>query len=201
MAHSPSTEGALLTTDEQDVLLELAETSIYEGLAGRNHLRADIDALPPRLREPHGAFVTLHVRSELNGCIGRLETDDPLGALVPLLAFESAFGDPRLPALQHYDVADLHIEISVLTPLDRMTVRDRDDLLAQLRPGIDGVLIRAFPYQATFLPAVWASAPDPDFFLDLLFRKAGLPPGSWPPDLQVYRYEAALFGRAATARG
>lgn len=199
MAHSPSTEDGALTSSEQELLLDLAEASIHDGLTSRVPTAVDLDSLPARLHEPRGAFVTLHVCDELNGCIGRLETDEPLGALVPLLAFESAFGDPRLPALQASDLPNLHVEISILSPLEQMAVRDRDDLLTQLQPGTDGVLIRAFPYQATFLPAVWASAPEPDFFVDLLFRKAGLPPGGWPPDLRVYRYRTISFGRTAAA--
>ena len=199
MAHSPSTEDAVLTAGEQELLLDLAEAAIHDGLVGRVPASVDVDSLPARLQDPRGAFVTLHVRDELNGCIGRLETDEKLGALIPVLAFESAFGDPRLPALQETDLPWLHVEISILSPLERMAVRDRADLLAALRPGTDGLLIRAVPYQATFLPAVWASAPEPDYFVDLLFRKAGLPPGGWPPDLQVYRYRTVSFGRPAAA--
>ena len=201
MAHSPSTEQSpeLLTADEQTVLLDLADASIQAGLARGRPNPVEVDELPSRLREPHGAFVTLHVRDELNGCIGRLDTDEPLGRLVPVLAYESAFGDPRLPPLRTLDYPDLQVEISVLSPLEPMQVRDRDDLLAQLRPQVDGLLIRAYPWHATFLPTVWSTAPDPRTFVQLLFRKAGLPEGGWPPDLQVYRYRAFSFGRPATA--
>lgn len=76
--------------------------------------------------------------------------------------------------------AGLTIEVSVLTPLAPVEARDRAELVASLRPGVDGVLIGAAHQTGLFLPDVWVQLPDPDDFLDHLWRKAGLSPSTWP---------------------
>ena len=66
-------------------------------------------------------------------------------------------------------------------------------LLAALRPGVDGLLVEAGGYRGTFLPAVWETLPDPRDFVIALWRKAGLPAGSWPPGLEIHTYGAEEF--------
>ena len=81
----------------------------------------------------------------------------------------------------------------MLGALERLDVVDRATLRAVLRPGMDGVLIESVSHRGTFLPAVWDTLPEPDHFLDALWRKAGLRPGAWPADLTVHRYSAEEF--------
>jgi AmmeMemoRadiSam system protein A len=176
--------------EEERALLALADESIRRGLDGEGPLVPDLDGLPEALLRKGGAFVTVTVDGDLNGCIGTLEGEEPLARSVARLAWDSAFGDPRLPTLRRAEYGRMRIEISVLSPLEPVEAPSEEALLAVVRPGVDGLLIESGRHRATFLPAVWEKIADPRQFLDQLFLKAGLPPGRWPSDLQVWRYTA-----------
>ena len=80
---------------------------------------------------------------------------------------------------------------------DRMLGTREVELLAQLRPGMDGLILHFHHYRATFLPAVWETLPDPYMFLTQLKLKAGLPLDFWSPELWAERYTTEYFGAAA----
>lgn len=200
MAPSPSAD-ARVGPAEADLLLDIAETAIVDGLLGRRPAAPPVTVLPPALREPSGVFVTLTVRGELNGCIGAIEGIEPLAHGAARHAWSAAFADPRLPQLRAADYEQLTIEISVLSPLAPITADSRTDLLARLRPHTDGLLISTGTRQGVFLPAVWEQLPDPEVFLDQLQRKAGLPPGRWPPGMRAFRFTAEHFARRAGGFG
>lgn len=169
-------------------LFALADASMRRGLDGGRFEAPDVASLPEELRRPAAVFVTLEVRGQLNGCIGSLEAEDPLGVAVARRAYDSAFHDPRLPRLTWRDYDDLSMEISILTPMEALEVASEEELIAVLRPGIDGLLIEAGGRRATFLPAVWDDLSDARAFLAHLYAKAGLP--GWVPGLRVWRYQA-----------
>jgi AmmeMemoRadiSam system protein A len=191
MAPSPSPEVL-------DALFELADLGVREGLAGRPWPAVDVTALAPSLRERTGAFVTLEVAGELNGCIGTIEATEPLGAAVARLAWAAAFDDPRLPALTVDDYRELEFKLSLLSALEPLPAASESELVAALRPGVDGLVIRAGRAQGTFLPAVWEKLPDPLTFVRHLEDKAGLRPGRWPAGLRAWRYTAAEHRRRAS---
>jgi hypothetical protein len=186
-----------LAAADGTALFDIAARSICNGLTGGGPLLPTPAELPPRLRQHQGAFVTLLVDDELNGCIGTLYADQPLGMAVGRRAWDAAFADPRLPALQPSDYARLEVEISVLSELEPVPARTEDELLTALRPGVDGLLIDAGALHATFLPVMWTQLPEPTVFLRQLKQKAGLPFGSWPAGLTASRYTARSFHRAA----
>ena len=197
MEPSPLSDEALCD-EARRALLDAAERSVRSGLAGEGPHVPDaeaLEALPPELRARRGAFVTIRVAGELNGCIGSLEPRHELAVAVPRLAWEAAFADPRLPALTWADEPRMSTKVSVLSPLEALDVASETELLAALRPGVDGLVIGAGPRRATFLPAVWASLPDPRDFLRHLQAKARLPPGEWLPGTRALRYTAFEFGR------
>ena len=180
-----------------DALVELAWTSIRAGIDGRRPSRPDLDGddVPPELRARGAAFVTVTVDGDLNGCIGTLDADEPLGAAVARLAWDAAFADPRLPRLRPDDLPHAAVKISVLGPIEPIPgVGSEDDLVGALRPGVDGVLLVAGTHRATFLPAVWATLPDPLDFVRHLEAKAGLRPGRLPADTECFRYEVTEIG-------
>lgn len=191
MAPSPSTE-LRLTADDAAVLLELVETTIVEAVAGRRPTLPALTRLPATLHEPTGCFVTLTVAGRLNGCIGSIEPREPLGHAAPRLALSAAFADPRLPALRAADLPHLGIEVSLLSPLEPMAATSRAELRAEVRPGVDGVLIEAGERSGLFLPTVWEQLPDPDEFLDRLWHKAGLVPPTWHPGMAASRFTARV---------
>lgn len=186
-----------LSAAAADALVELAWTSIHAGIGGRRPPppQLDGDGVPPELRAPGSAFVTVTVAGDLNGCIGTLDADEPLGAAVNRLAWDAAFADPRLPRLRVDDLPHAAVKISVLGPLEPLAgVATEDDLVRALRPGVDGLLLVAGAHRATFLPAVWATLPDPADFVRHLEVKAGLRPGRLPADAECFRYEVAEIG-------
>jgi AmmeMemoRadiSam system protein A len=198
MALSPSPETYVNAT-EAELLLDIADASIVAGLRGRRPTAPDPAELPAALRAVVGSFVTLTVLGQLNGCIGSIEGSAPLGVAVARHAWSAAFSDPRLPALRPADYEHLDIEVSVLSPLAELPVGSRLELLDGLRPRTDGLVVAAGRRQAVFLPAVWESLPGRAEFLDHLYLKAGLAPGSWPLGMQAFRFTAQKVRRACHA--
>jgi AmmeMemoRadiSam system protein A len=204
MARSPlsdPTSERPLGVADVDLLLDIAERAIVAGLRDVGPTGPALHELPDALRRPAGTFVTLNVRGELNGCIGSIESDEPLGVGVARHAWSAAFTDPRLPALRWVDFDHLDIEISILSPLAPIAAPSRADLLDQLEPRVDGLLIAAGSRRAVFLPSVWEQLPSAATFLDHLFRKAGLPLDWWPDDLRAFTFTADKFGRRAGVDG
>ncbi len=178
-----------------DDLVDLAAAAATAAAHGRSPTPAELDRLPPALRDRRGAFVTLHVAGALNGCIGTMGGEGPLAHEVQRLAVDAALHDPRLPALGVDDLRSLEVEVSVLSPRSPIPCRGRAELVAALRPGIDGLVIASGPHRAVFLPDVWAQLPNPDAFLDHLLAKARLQPGTWPTDARAERFTTERASR------
>lgn len=175
--------------DAGPVLTGLARAAI----AGRLGLSAPPHRTPDWLSQPGASFATLTIDHALRGCIGSLTPWRPLGQDVAANAQGAAFDDPRFVPLSRDEFAGIAIEVSVLSATEPIEFRSRADLLAQLRPGVDGLVLTAGGRRGTFLPQVWAELPEPARFLDHLLRKAGLPPTYWGPDVAVERYSVTAF--------
>jgi AmmeMemoRadiSam system protein A len=184
----------VLGATERAALLALARASIEHGLEAGEPLVVDALELPPALRVRRAVFVTLHAHGALRGCLGELAPSRALGSSVAWHAWAAAFRDPRFPALSSDELDALEIHVSVLGPLEPIAAATAPELLAALRPGLDGLVVEDGPFRATFLPAVWESLPEPHDFLDALVRKAGLPPGHWSATTRAYRYHVEAFG-------
>ena len=196
MAPSRSADRSL-SAEERDVLLDIADNAIVDGLCGRPPSAPALTLVPETLREPSGVFVTLHVDGMLNGCIGSIDGVEPLAHGAARHAWAAAFTDPRLPALRQQEYDRLLIEVSVLSPLTPIPATSWSDLHEQLETGTDGLLVAAGSRQGVFLPAVWTQLPDRDAFLDHLWLKAGLRPRDWPVDMTAWRFSARKFARWA----
>ncbi len=167
-------------------LLAIARSAIEEALGGRT---AGAPAAPEgALAQPGATFVTLRKDGELRGCIGSLEPRRPLAADVRANARAAAFHDPRFPPLTRDELAAIEVEVSLLGPSSLLACADEAELLAQLMPGVDGLVLEHPAGRATFLPQVWEVLPQPRDFLAALKRKAGLPGDYWSPKLAFRRY-------------
>jgi AmmeMemoRadiSam system protein A len=108
-------------------------------------------------------------------------------------AFAAAFHDHRFPALKEAELGGIELHISRLTTPQLAPVRSREELLARLVPGTDGLLMEDPPHRSTFLPQVWSTLAEPEAFLRELFRKAGLPGDHWSETLTFHRYQVEEF--------
>lgn len=140
------------------------------------------------LHQPGATFVTLTQQGQLRGCIGSLEAWRPLATDIEANALAAALRDPRFKPLTAAELPRTRIEVSLLTPAESMSFRDEADALAQLRPGIDGIIFSAGRRRATFLPQVWEQLPEPGEFMAHLKQKAGLPAAYWGSDVELQRY-------------
>jgi len=172
------------------ILRETALSSILHGLEHGAPAPVSASDFAPLLRAPGASFVTLTRNGELRGCIGSPQAHRPLIEDVAHNAFASAFRDPRFPPLADEEIEGLAVKISVLTPPRPMTYDGEADLLGQLRPGIDGLIIDDRGRRALFLPSVWDSLRTPQEFLSYLKRKAGLAPTHWSDAFTAQRFTA-----------
>ena len=171
----------------------------------RNAVEASFARVPvvvpeePWLRAPGASFVTLHQSGELRGCVGSIEAHRPLGVDVVSTARSAAFDDLRFEPLVEDELALLHFEVSVLSPLSPFLVRDEDDALSRLVPERDGVLLAWGPFRGVFLPKVWEQVPDPREFLAHLKTKAGLPPDFWSSGMTLQTFTTEVFSERERA--
>jgi hypothetical protein len=179
-----------LSRDDLDHLVQIAvqavEVAVLRGCA--HH--PDIADHPPRLAEPGAVFVTLRRHGRLRGCIGSLVAIEPLVEAVADRARMAALHDPRFEQVQPGELDDLEVSVSVLSAPLPMDVHSYHDLLAAVRPGVDGLVVEAGHSRATLLPSVWEELPHPEEFLAALWRKAGLTELAWPHGITVSRYTA-----------
>jgi AmmeMemoRadiSam system protein B/AmmeMemoRadiSam system protein A len=183
-----------LTGEQKQALKELALASIKHGLeTGKavsvNEFSAEHE-LSCELPEYDGAaFVTLEKNGELRGCIGSLAAYRPLDHDIAENAFAAAFRDPRFTPLSPEELDEIDISISVLTEPELMVFKSEEDLVAQIRPGVDGLILTEGQNRGTFLPSVWEHYPESAAFLNHLKMKAGLPSTYWSGTLKVERYQ------------
>jgi AmmeMemoRadiSam system protein A len=178
-----------MTEDRGKIMLAIARTAIASKLG--KALTADESA--PWLSEPGATFVTLTIYGELRGCIGSLEPYRPLLQDLQQNALAAAFRDPRFPPLNERELDTVRVEVSHLSPVAPLAFKDEADALAQLRPGVDGVILEYGRNRGTFLPQVWEQLPTSREFFRHLKMKAGLPADFWADGVRLSRYTVAKF--------
>lgn len=193
-ATTPEQIRALLSR-HGDTILSLAARAIQRRLETGSEAQTDLAQLPAELGQPGAAFVTLTRHGELRGCIGSVKAWRPLAADVASNAVAAAFEEPRFPPLTAAELEGLAISISVLTAPEPIAAASEADLLAQLRPGRDGVILRDGARQGLFLPQMWERVSSPEEFLAWLKDKAGLPRHHWSPALRALRFETVSVQR------
>ena len=196
------TTDPLLTAAQGRLLVAVARHAIAKKLAVAN--LADFpeptvaqlsDAVYQTHGQTHGGtFVTLTIGRQLRGCIGSLTGCEPLIQDVRKNALNAAFHDPRFRPLTAAEFPRIHVEVSVLTEPRRLTFKDSTDLIARLRPFVDGVILHKGIACATFLPQVWEQLPRPEDFLSHLCLKANLQPDAWMQEgIKIETYQALVF--------
>jgi AmmeMemoRadiSam system protein A len=187
-----------LATPERRELLALARASIDSALANGQPVGQMVPftpaLLPPGLTVRRSSFVTLRRGEELRGCCGTLDAPRPLAEDVWRNAWAAAFSDYRFSPLSAAEWPHVSLHLSLLTSPQRLDVTSEEQLLAALRPSVDGLILESDTARATFLPVVWEQLPDPAQFVRQLKMKAGWPATYWSDRVRVSRYETESFG-------
>lgn len=183
-----------LTTQQIDQLFSVIKLSIEKGLEGES-LQLDLSSFAAQsveFSQPAATFVTLHHNEALRGCIGSLQAYRSLIEDIAGNAFSAAFQDPRFAPLGEHELAGLEVEHSILsTPQVIEECQTKQQLLDNLVPFEDGLIISDGLRRATFLPSVWSQLPDESRFVEHLMQKAGI--GSWSESILCERYSVSAF--------
>ena len=171
------------------ILLPIARAAIARELGHAAAANEDADWL----REPGATFVTLKQKDQLRGCIGSLQAYRPLNHDVTANAVAAAFRDPRFRPLSTSELEHTRVDVSLLSPQAPIAFESEAHALAQLRPGVDGVVFEYGYHHSTFLPQVWEELADPVEFMAHLKHKAGLPPDFWDPGVKLARYTVSKW--------
>ncbi len=176
-----------LNDNDKRILLGLARMTIAKLLRREGTTpEARNEAL---LNSDRGCFVTIHQHGQLRGCIGNFQPRQPLFKSIAEMAVAAASKDPRFPPLQSTDLASISLEISVLTPLEKIA------RIEEIEVGRDGIYLERGYHRGVLLPQVateygW----DRDTFLEQTCHKAGLPADAWrSPETTIYRFSAEIF--------
>jgi AmmeMemoRadiSam system protein B/AmmeMemoRadiSam system protein A len=182
----------------RDPLINIAQQSIRHGIQNGNCPNVDVLGFPHPLRTLRRTFVSVHTGGKLRGCVGSLVANSPLIADVVQNAYRAAFEDKRFKPLSEEDLAETDISVSILSTPRPMTFRDEADLVAQIQPDTDGLILQDGQKRGIFLPVVWEQIAAPGDFLRHLKNKAGLPLDHWSDGLKVWRYTTESFGAKFT---
>lgn len=182
-----------LCAEHQYTLLHIGGQAICLAASEQKPLFIDAKSYAPPLQCIAACFVTLKIRDKLRGCIGTLDAREPLVCATAHNAYAAAINDYRFNPLEIDELPRLHYHISVLSAASPISVANEADLLARLRPDIDGLILRWGAHQATFLPSVWEQLPEPTDFIRQLKLKAGLAADFWANDMEISRYTSQGF--------
>ena len=171
-------------------MLTIAAKSILNVFANDGPVNLKLQGFPRELQEHGACFVTLQKDRLLRGCVGTIHPTHPLVKDVAYNAYNAAFQDTRFPKLTTEELSRhiISIHISVLSPMEHLIFADEADLIHQLRPGVDGLILADGKHRGVFLPVVWQELPEPKEFFNHLKLKAGLPEDHWSEKIRAWRY-------------
>ncbi|MCK5349109.1 MAG: AmmeMemoRadiSam system protein A [Desulfobacula sp.] len=189
-----------LSKRDGELLLKLARQTILCKFGQEDDELGSLKAEVSKniLEEKRGIFVSLHKKKDLRGCIGNIDPVKTVFEGVVDNARHAAFNDSRFSPLSYEELKETIIEVSILTRPQKLDYTDAQDLIAKLRPDVDGVMIKKRHHSSTFLPQVWKQLKEPRTFLTHLCIKAGLSSDEWKSgDLSVLTYQVQLFEEQA----
>jgi AmmeMemoRadiSam system protein A len=183
-----------LSEADRRAALQLARTAVVEAVSHRKLL----DAFPREgvFAERHGVFVTLLVAKRLQGCIGVIEANEPLGEAIVRCAASAALEDPRFTPMKMEQLGELSIEISLLSPLQPIDPE-------AIEIGHHGLLVRLHAHRGVLLPQVAIEHRlTRQQFLEETCRKAGLPREAWrDPEARFFGFTCEVFSEDSLRGG
>ncbi|NOG59181.1 MAG: AmmeMemoRadiSam system protein B [Proteobacteria bacterium] len=184
-------ENRILNKEDEALIFNIIHKSIEQGFKTGKAFEPETKDVSEHLKKNYAVFITLKLNGQLRGCIGTTEAHAPLIDAVAHYAHAAAFSDPRFKPLTEEEYKHVEISLSILTPASPLPFADEQDLLAKLRPGVDGLIISKNNARATFLPVVWESLKESGQFLNELKRKAGIAASDSPE--KAWRYTAEYY--------
>ncbi len=179
--------------EDKNNLLNIAYETIEFGIKHGEPLKVDAQQYSSTLQNFSASFTTLKCDGRLRGCRGTTEAKLPLVYAVSHSAYVSAFHDTRFPPLQSSELDQLKVCISILSPMEDLSFTSEENLIEQIRPGIDGLSLNYNGHKGTLLPSVWEAISDKHQFLSIIKQKAGLPEDFWSNEIQISRYTAFVI--------
>lgn len=169
-------------------VVEICRESIMSGF--NNEKAPEFDNLPSVFSQKGACFVTLEKNGELRGCIGSILAHQSWLEDLVKNSRNSAFFDPRFNPVTADEYEELSIAVSLLSAPVQMAFSDEADLLNQLEPFVDGLIIKDGSRQAVYLPSVWEQLPEKNLFIQSLKIKAGMTPNHFSNTFEAYRFQA-----------
>lgn len=182
-----------LNKKNQQMLIDLAYQSIQAGFDSGTPYSVDLRSYPTELLQQTATFVVLEKNDQLRGSEGMVEAVFPLAEDICENAYSAAFNDARFPKLEQVELSEIKIKLHILSPLEEMFFMSEEDLITQIKPNIDGLVLESGSRKGNFLPAVWKTIRTPEQFLQHLKQKAGLAKNFWSENIRVYRYTADMI--------
>ena len=181
-----------ITQNDAEILLQVSRKTLEKYIRSGEKINFD-HPLTDGLKQTAGMFVTLHKKERLRGCIGYIIGQEPIWKEVLELTVSSAVKDPRFPPVTPLELDEIEIEISILTPPEKISD------VEEIKMGQHGVIVKRGSRQGVFLPQVaqetlW----NRDTFLsELCSQKAGLPPNAWKDkDTELFIFSAIIFNES-----
>jgi len=177
-----------LSLSDKAALIELSKRSILHAVKTGDELALQHGEYCGHLSQPRSSFVTLRKEGSLRGCIGSIDGPRPLAEDVAHNSYGAALFDTRFSPLTEGELPSIEIHLSVLGPVEEIQFETEEELLHQLCPPLDGLVLREVGTQGVFLPVMWQRIPDRRMFLEHLKQKASLPARYWSDNLRAFRF-------------
>lgn len=180
------TRNAFIKKHFSNIVLDICKQSIKAGLDGKDYKPQNLPAIFEQLG---ASFVTIEEETKLRGCIGTVVAHRALVDDLVHNAYNAGFSDPRFAPLTKDDISKIKINISLLSEPEKMNFKDEADLINQLQPMKDGLIIKDEGLQGVYLPTVWEQITEKEMFLKSLKIKAGMPPTHFSSHFEAFRFK------------
>lgn len=186
----------LFSAIERQQMISAVLESINHGLNYGTRAKLDNSGLNDGLLHPAATFVTLTMDGLLRGSMGSIIATEPLVDNIQYNAYSAAFEDPRFLPLNRDELPLIDIDISILSETEKLSCQSEEELLQQLQPGADGLILTEGDKTVTFLPTVWEQLIDVDTFVRELKKTAGLEPCYWSDTLIAERFSVTSYKKS-----
>jgi AmmeMemoRadiSam system protein A len=183
----------LFSAIERQQMMSAVFESINHGLNYGTRAEPDNSKFNDSLSYPAATFVTLTMDGLLRGSMGSITATEPLADNIQYNAYSAAFEDPRFLPLNSDELPLIDVDISILSDREKLSYQSEDELLQQLQPGTDGLILTEGDTTVTFLPTVWGQLADANTFVRELKKTAGLEPHYWSDTLIAERFSVDSY--------